>query len=97
MAARNAPLMDPIPPMTTTTKQMIRMLFSMPGSTDEKGAAMAQARAANAPPMANTKRYRRLMCKPTDKNRTQACGEEGVSTGRYRWERYIKKNKKILI
>src|SRR3546814_5103119 len=66
MAARNAPLMDPIPPMTTTTKQMIRMLFPMPGYTDEMGAAMAPARAANATPMANTMRYRRLMSMPKE-------------------------------
>ena len=45
-----APLIEPMPPITTTTKQMIKIWFPMPGNTDEIGAATAPAKAARAMP-----------------------------------------------
>jgi hypothetical protein len=54
MAPRKAPLTEPTPPITTTTKQMIRTESPMPGATEEMGLANAPARPARAAPTAKT-------------------------------------------
>ena len=49
-----APLTEPMPPMTTTTKQMISTWLPMLGVTDESGALIMPAKAASATPRAKT-------------------------------------------
>ncbi|MNU02096.1 hypothetical protein D3C72_2457020 [compost metagenome] len=56
IAARKAPRIDPMPPITTTTKQMMSTPLPMPGYTDDTGAAIMPASAASATPAANTSR-----------------------------------------
>ena len=55
-----------MPPITTTTKQMISTCPPMLGYTDETGAATMPARTAMATPAANTTRYRNWMSMPRD-------------------------------
>jgi hypothetical protein len=55
-AATSAPRIEPMPPMTTTTKQMISTDCPMPGYTLLTGAATMPAKAASATPAANTTR-----------------------------------------
>ena len=62
--AISAPVIEPMPPITTTTKQMMRMLPPMPGYTDDSGAAIMPARAASATPPAKTTRYSWRMSTP---------------------------------
>ena len=45
-----------MPPITTTTKQMISTCAPMPGYTEDTGAAIMPASAASATPAANTTR-----------------------------------------
>ena len=54
--ATRAPVIEPMPPMTTTTKQTMRTLPPMPGYTDDSGAAIMPASAASATPPAKTMR-----------------------------------------
>src|SRR5438105_2634557 len=63
--ATSAPVIEPMPPITTTTKQMISTLAPMPGYTDDMGAAIMPASAASATPPANTMRYSRVMSMPS--------------------------------
>src|SRR5262249_12643903 len=51
-AAANAPRTDPMPPITTTTKQMISTWLPMPGYTEDTGAASMPASTASATPAA---------------------------------------------
>src|SRR4030095_9255489 len=62
--ATSAPVMEPMPPITTTTKQMMSTLDPMPGYTDDIGAAIMPASAASATPPAKTMRYSRWMSMP---------------------------------
>ena len=55
-AASSAPRIEPMPPITTTTKQMISTWLPMPGYTDDTGAATMPASTASATPAANTTR-----------------------------------------
>ena len=52
--AAMAPLTEPMPPMTTTTKQMMSTWLPMLGNTDESGELIMPAKAASAMPRANT-------------------------------------------
>ncbi len=52
-----APLSEPMPPMTMTTKLRIRKLSPMPDSTARKGLAITPANPASAEPKANTSVY----------------------------------------
>ena len=54
--ASSAPVIEPMPPITTTTNQMISTLAPMFGYTEDIGAAIIPASAANATPAANTMR-----------------------------------------
>src|SRR5436190_17961785 len=62
--ATSAPVIEPMPPITTTTKQTISTLDPMPGYTEDIGAAIMPASAASATPPANTTRYRSLISMP---------------------------------
>ena len=62
----SAPLSDPMPPMTTTTKQTISTWLPMPGKTDETGAAIMPANAASATPAAKTSAWIQRMLSPSD-------------------------------
>ena len=61
-----APLIEPMPPMTTTTKQMIRIWLPMPGNTEDVGAAIMPANAASAVPSANTRANSKGMLTPSE-------------------------------
>ena len=52
----SAPVIEPMPPMTTTTNEMISTWLPMPGYTDDTGAAIMPANTASATPAANTMR-----------------------------------------
>ena len=54
MAPTSAPLIEPMPPMTTTTKAMMRTGSPMPTWTDWIGPISAPARPARAAPRAKT-------------------------------------------
>ncbi len=64
-APRKAPLIDPIPPMTTTTKERMRMLSPMPGYTVVSGAASIPARPASAVPALKTTENTRRTSMPS--------------------------------
>jgi hypothetical protein len=53
-APTNAPRIEPIPPITITTKARIRMFSPMPTCTARIGPSMAPASAHRAAPSANT-------------------------------------------
>ena len=64
-AATKAPRIEPMPPMTITTKARIRIWSPMPGSTDRIGATMTPAKPASMAPKPNTIMNRRLMSTPS--------------------------------
>ena len=53
MDATKAPRIDPMPPITMTTKARISMSSPMPDSTDMRGAAIKPANPAKNAPMPN--------------------------------------------
>ena len=53
-APTKAPLTEPMPPMTVTMKDSMRMEKPMPGDMERTGAASPPAKPANTPPKANT-------------------------------------------
>ena len=53
-APSNAPLTEPMPPMTVTMKDSMSMEKPMPGDMERTGAARPPASPANKPPKANT-------------------------------------------
>ena len=53
--ATSAPRIEPMPPITMTTRAGIKMLSPMPTCTAVMGATSAPAKAARAAPMANTR------------------------------------------
>src|SRR6185503_3877984 len=55
-----------MPPMTTMTKQTISTWLPMPGNTDDTGAAIMPAKAANATPAAKTSAWIQRMSRPSD-------------------------------
>ena len=63
--AMSAPVMEPMPPITTTTKQMMSTLAPMLGYTEDMGAEIMPASAASATPPAKTMRYSRRMSMPS--------------------------------
>ena len=63
-AARKAPRIEPMPPMTMTTKARMRMVSPIPGSTDRMGAIMMPAKPASIAPKPNTIKNRRRMSTP---------------------------------
>ncbi len=54
MAPTNAPFTDPIPPITTTTKEIISIWSPIPGYTELTGAPIMPANPANAAPALKT-------------------------------------------
>ena len=64
-AARNAPRIEPMPPITITTKARIRIVSPMPGSTERIGAIMMPAKPASMVPKPNTIMNRRRMLTPS--------------------------------
>ena len=52
--ATNAPVSEPRPPMTTTTKTMLPSAWAIPGKVPSTGPAMTPARPASAAPIPNT-------------------------------------------
>ena len=64
-AATKAPRIEPMPPMTITTKARIRIWSPMPGSTDRIGATIAPAKPASMAPKPNTIMNSRLMSTPS--------------------------------
>ena len=59
-----APRMEPMPPMTMTTKVRMRMDSPMPDSTARMGPALTPARPASSAPSPKTRVYRSLMFTP---------------------------------
>ena len=53
MDATKAPRIDPMPPITMTTKARISMSSPMPDSTEISGAAISPAKPAKKAPMPN--------------------------------------------
>ena len=64
-AARKAPRIEPMPPMTMTTKARISTLSPMPGSTDRIGATIAPAKPASIAPKPKTSVNRSRMLTPS--------------------------------
>ena len=64
-AAMNAPRIEPMPPITITTKARMRMFVPMPGSTEMIGAIMMPAKPASMVPKPNTNMNSRSMLTPS--------------------------------
>ena len=64
-AATNAPRIEPMPPMTMTTKARISTVSPIPGSTDRIGAIMMPAKPASIAPKPNTIMNKRRILTPS--------------------------------
>ncbi len=64
-AETNAPRIEPMPPMTITTKARMRIWSPMPGSTERIGATMMPAKPASIAPKPKTSMKSRRMSTPS--------------------------------
>ena len=64
-AAIKAPRIEPMPPMTMTTKARIRTVSPIPGSTERIGATMMPAKPASIAPKPKTIMNRRRISTPS--------------------------------